>query len=399
MKTRYLHILSALAVLALSMTGCIYPFEIDTGEESSDEHLVIEGDILIGEISTVKLSYVRDLRYTEESPEVYAYVSVEDSDGLTYHGRVSASDGGRTYMIDTRMAEPGRKYRLVVTTLDGKSYASEWAEPTHPADIDSISWIKDEEHGRIAIALSMHSDDNEHYFRWNYDETWEYHTLYYSRLQYLPPVTGTYTWNGGYGMIEELPYGLNYYYCWQQQSSTDVMIFSTEQQTEDRFQDLEFLLLYQGDSRLSVMYNIKVYLSTLTKDAYRYWQNMRTNSDQSGSLFTPNPSEMIGNIRSLDNPDELVIGYISVVQRESASMYMSNDDLDGFYQPSGYGMSEPKYVAFHNWLSAYYSGLAPVNSRVEDFETKYYWAPRGCVDCRALGGTKVKPEGWPTDHN
>ena len=177
------------------------------------------------------------------------------------------------------------------------------------------------------------------------------------------------------------------------------MIFSTEQQTEDRFQDLEFLLLYQGDSRLSVMYNIKVYLSTLTKDAYRYWQNMRTNSDQSGSLFAPNPSEMIGNIRRLDNPDELVIGYISVVQRESASMYMSNGELDGFYQPGGAWMSDPIFVAENNWLSSYYSGLAPFTRKVEDFQSHYYWVPANCVDCRRLGGTKVKPEGWPTDHN
>ena len=50
-----------LTSLALALAGCIYPFDAEVATEDSGG-LVVEGDILIGDLARVSLSCVRPLR-------------------------------------------------------------------------------------------------------------------------------------------------------------------------------------------------------------------------------------------------------------------------------------------------------------------------------------------------
>ena len=58
MATKYIVRIAALAATLLSAAACIYPFEVELGQ-NGEWPLVIEGDILIGDVSTVSLSHVR----------------------------------------------------------------------------------------------------------------------------------------------------------------------------------------------------------------------------------------------------------------------------------------------------------------------------------------------------
>ena len=173
------------------------------------------------------------------------------------------------------------------------------------------------------------------------------------------------------------------------------MIFSTERQTDDRFVDLEFRPIPRDDLRISYRYHIDVYLEPLSEDAYRYWENVKANSEYNGNLFAPNPSEMIGNIRCEQDPDEMVMGYISVTSRAHKALLIRHSE-SRFYKDS-HPYEEPVVVNRGEWYQYYKDGYLPYSYYEAPGDvSQTYWARSRCVDCRIKGrGTTQQPEDWP----
>lgn len=383
-----------LSMLALSLTACIYPYEADI--PNSGKSLVIDGDILIGENTMVNVSFTQPMDGSGASAPPLADVWVEDDAGTVYDGVLAAGELASpaplptmTYMVDTKSAVPGRKYKLCVRLVDGdRRYESDWCEVQKPVSFDELKYIKDEEHNRLALAISISGQDSR-YYRWSYEETWEYHAFYHAYYQYIPPASMV----GGYGEITHFTDRDNYA-CWRSQPSQRIMLFSTEEQAEDRFEDLEFHLIPRTDSRLSVRYYINVHLQAMPKQGYEYWQKMHTDSDFDGSLFSPTPSGMAGNIHCVQDPDEMVIGYICAAQRVSKYV-LYIDALNKFYTPTPKTYPELEIVHEADWLKKYtQEDMVPVSSTYEMMFLEYQWAPRWCADCRFYGGTNVPPSFW-----
>lgn len=393
MKTLKLHIkaLSFLAVL-LGMASCVYPLDIEA--EGEGGAMVIEGDILIGEFTTVKVSTTTPISviYQEEA-NISAEVSVVDDLGSVYPVKYRSSSG---YMVDTREASPERLYKLRVRNLrTNKTYESSFQRVCKPGVIDSLSYIPDEKRDRMNIAISMHAG-GESYFKWDYVEDWEYHTILQARYVYVPPTVTQYWWGSpvpdGPGEVVQAFVPDNNYYCWSHNESSNIMVFSTENQSDDRFVDLEFYSINRTDRRISYIYHIAVQLQAITKDAYAYWQNVRNNSDYSGSLFAPNPSEVIGNITCLEDPSEIVYGYISAAQRSSNALYILNDRT-GFYKEResfDETLLQPRKDEWYDHYRAGYAPYAPPQPLADPD-----WISRRCVDCRVFGGSPyAKPDYW-----
>ena len=392
MKTHILSILSVIASVLASASSCVYPFEAELEGDSGT--FVIEGDIIIGNVMPVSLSYTASVSTPKavEYPE-NASVWVEDDRGGRYDGRF-VSKG--LYSVDMTEADPGLNYRLMVTNGDtGLEYASAWEKVCKAPQIDSLSYIVNEGKDRLDIALSMHSE-GESYFRWKYREDWEFHTIYRAYVKYIPP--------SGYGSItnpgtvEDFVYPENNYYCWKHEDSKEIMTFSTESQTEDRFVDLAFHSIPRTDRRISMLYHIEVELEPVSKDAYLYWENMKRNSEYNGNLFSPNPSEMLGNIRCLNDTTDVVFGYINVAQVDTESLFFNNSELM-FYKNKDNSQDEPLELSgSREWFSMYKSGLLPYDYKSVSDRNTTLWAPASQVDCTCMGGTKQKPSYWPNDH-
>jgi hypothetical protein len=146
------------------------------------------------------------------------------------------------------------------------------------------------------------------------------------------------------------------------------------------------------------MYRIKVDLEPLTKEAYLYWENVKSNSDYNGNLFAPTPSEMVGNIRCEQEPEELVIGYISAAQRAEKTIYLDAEEVQ-FYKDSD-PYEEPQLLESQiDWYEFYLrKRFLPYSSVVPGNYSQTYWAPARCVDCRLRGGTLARPDDWPVLH-
>jgi len=70
--------------------------------------------------------------------------------------------------------------------------------------------------------------------------------------------------------------------------------------------------VHAADEKLSVKYSILVKQHALTAAAFNFYSIIKKNTEQIGSIFDAQPSELKGNIHSVNDPAEPVIGYISV---------------------------------------------------------------------------------------
>lgn len=403
MMKKYISIIPGIIAALATVSACIYPFNPEI--KASDNRLVIEGDILIGEVSTIQISRVYELGNRDffggngALAPVDTEIQIESEDGKHYPPLPVKSNYAK---IDLTNAPDNVRYRLCVYEANsGKHYNSAWMDVTKPATIDNLTHhaIERGPHGSVAIALSMHSNDDSKYYRWSYSETYEYHSQYLATYFYRPPVKDTPTWNNGYGVIEKFDYGKNNYYCWRTLESSEILLFSTNIQSENRFEDLEFHVIPKESTKLQEVYYIKVYLQALDENGYRYWKSLYDNTYQQGNLFSPTPSSMRGNILCEEDPDELVLGYISAAKRATEDLYI--DNLDHHYyvyvrDPNKMYYDDPIQVPMTDWARKYNSGWAPYTLEIdENFREYITWLPQWCVDCKYSGGTKTKPAGWP----
>lgn len=397
------HLFSMILLMG-ALVSCIYPFEPEISKEA--RKLVIEGDILLGDLTTVKLSYMSylDERYAE--PLYECEVKVQDSEGNEYpafRDVIGYSPDGHElvnnsiYTINTRYpvgsVTGDTQYRLFVRLRDGREYASEWQTPRLAPEVDSVTHELDV--STVNFNISLHSDDGEQYFRWYFDEDWEYQVYYNAKYYYVPPTDDE---DDPCGSIIPFSNGENTRYCWKTGSSTAMYFTTTKELSSNTVTEKNFYRIHKDNQKLSILYAMTVRTESLSEDAYRYWNNLFNNSENVGNLFAPIPSEVRGNIRSLDDPDELVLGFINVSTVAQTRIFVDNA-VTGYYDVPWH--LEPDEVSQvipdTEWKSAYFGKyrMRPVSKgEGKDF----YWAPIQCVDCRYAGGTKNRPSWWPNNH-
>ena len=416
MSTNILSRTAALAAAALLAASCIYPYPVDIAR-GGEYPLVVEGDILIGSITTVKLSHVRPFNLTDyESVPVVASGYIEGEDGSKVEGTsdytASDSENGILY-FDTSNLNKDQRYRLHVETRPqegGESHVFEsaWLMPCPAPTIDALTYSKNEDFKELWIGLSMHCN-GAHYFRWAFNETWEYHSDIRSELDYVPSkkhLEWDYKrWTSVWKVDEEGHYEKIFpgnYYCWKSYDSPSINIFSTVNQTEDRFEELAFHTIPLSDKRLQSLYRITVQLAAQSEDAYNYWNNIRQNSSGQGSIFSPVPSEMASNVFCISDPSVQVVGYLNAAVPARAIMYYDNLE-EGFYEPEKPHERMDTTISASNIEVAdnlYNAGFLPYrevyNSPVP-VPSDYTWALSVCIDCQKQGGTRTRPADWPNN--
>lgn len=412
MATKYLFRIAAIAATLLAAAACIYPYEVEL-DQASELPLVVEGDIHIGGVTTVQLSHVRPFNIDEnETTFVIADGFIEGEDGtrvlpdnpyIDYYaeyldrtGMVRGEYGipSSRLTFQTEDLPASQRYRLFLQTYDPQTgratntFESDWLTPCPAPTIEELTYSQQPEYDELWVGLSMHCHGS-HYFRWTFSETWEYHSDINTWYEYKPALRDV-------GRYE----GATLYYCWKSEESGQINIFSTVNQTEDRFEELAFHRISLSDKRLQVLYRIKVRLEALSEDAYNYWYNMQQNSEGQGSIFSPTPSEMASNIRCTSDPTVQVMGYLNAAVQTEALMYYDNQK-NGFYKPDKPFERFDTKVSVHQqdsmayWYARGFLPYDPVYEEMSPNPSHYMWATSICIDCRKQGGTKNKPADWP----
>ena len=368
--------------------GCKEPYNVPSPSPPTG-YLVVEGFINNGQGPT-GITLTRTTKLYDSVDIIYernAQLSIEGENNESFPLYESING---TYLSSQLYLNSNKKYRLHIKTTDGKEYLSDFATVKSTPPIDSVSWKR--ENG-VQIYISTHDpQNNTRYYQWKYEETWEFHSAYKSELKYvLDPNT-----NSPIGIRDRNPdqtADTTIYKCWKTNNSTNIALGSSEKLTQDLIY-LPLIYLEPGSAKLTVLYSINVRQYALSHEAYLFLQKIKKNTEQLGSLFDPQPSELQGNIHCITYPAEVVVGYVEVSREQQQRIFINRSQVpDWAYTPR---CRQIKIDNNRDSIMKYGSGVIPtVPAAFAGMSiTAFYATEERCMNC-TLQGTNVRPAFWP----
>lgn len=286
---------------------------------------------------------------------------------------------------------PTQKYRLRIK-INASEYLSDFEPVKLTPPIDSVGYTV--QNGNVNLYVNAHdATNNTHYYRWDYDETWMFHAKYES----------VFILDQGTNTIQARRPDQMAYYCFGNTTSSNIVLTSTEKLAKDIVYQSLLTQMPLTSEKVETKYSILVRQYALTPDAYAFYQNIKKNTEQLGSIFDAQPSQLSGNIHSVSNPNEPVIGYITVSNIQSKRIFIAHEALPGDVQPV--------YPYDCEQDSAYYSqpktGVNQVqntlvNPPIDYIPTSaiknslgqiigYLYSTIPCTDCTLRGTTQTPP--------
>ena len=319
------------AVLLL-LSGCIYPFHADIESESIDK-IVVSGDIIIGGTTRITLGYVYPLSTLPSDMRgnyPMGTVTIENDSGGRWEGTYSFNG---IYSFDTTEAPAAGRYRLHILLKDGREYSTPWTGVKQAPVITNFRY-KGGTQG-VAIYLSLDGADSLWNFRWDYTETWEYHADFVPELMYVPGLPPEDQQNPSKIYREPFPSEIKTT-CWNSYSTIEPGLASAEGQSDNVLKDICIHSMPSSDRRISVRYSMLLTVRGLSSEALSWHRHMNALSNESGSLFSPTPSEMQGNVRCISDETQMALGYVDVVCCVSKRIYVPGSFYRRPYDPEAF---------------------------------------------------------------
>ena len=376
------------SIIILLLAGCRQTYDPKV-EAKNIRLLVVEGFLNSGQGPTnIRLSRTSDLKDTVIKPELGAQVSVEGDNGSSF---ALTDNTNGDYNIAQLNLDNSVKYRLHIKTTDGKEYVSDYSSVKFSPPIDSITWQR--ENGGLTLYINAHDAQNAtKYYQWKYEETWEFHSAFYNSLKYLVDPVSQRRIGVEYKNIDHSADTTNYK-CWNTINSSSIILGSTEKLTSDVIY-LPFHSIEPHSEKLSVLYSLNLRQYAISQNEYLFLQKMKKNTEQLGSLFDAQPSELSGNIHCLTDPNEIVIGYVEISQEQIKRIFIDHSQVpDWNYDPGCYKIEIDNHP---DSIAKYAHNVVPtVPAKTSPFGiVSFYVSTDRCVDC-TLRGIHQKPSFWP----
>lgn len=378
---RVFHIL-ILVMFFTTIFGCKKPYT-PTAVTTANNYLVVEGVINIGSDSTqIKLSRTVNLSVATTNPETGAIVQVE-SDQNTIYPLTELKRG--LYIIASLNLDTTRKYRLRIKTKDSQEYLSDLVAAQVTPPIDSVGF--NVLNGGLQIYANAHDPKNStHYYRWDYAETWQFTAKYYSEFV-----------SNGTNIVARTN-DQDIYTCFANDVSSSIILGSSAKLAKDVIYQSPITSIAPSAEKIEIKYSILLRQYALSSDAYNFWVNLKKNTEQLGSIFDAQPSNINGNIHNVANPKEPVIGYISACSVQSKRIFIKRNQL-----PSSWTAIYPFDCEIDSLLFRDKNGnnfvqevLVPLSSPlvpIGSFAGGFSSSSHECVDC-TVRGTKAQPAFW-----
>jgi hypothetical protein len=333
--------------------------------------LVVEGYLNVKGKSFFKLSRTRRLGDSRANlPESGAIVSVENDRDQSY---ILTEEEQGFYYLNLN-DEDSKRYKLKIRLADGSLYESAMVKINR----DSILSLKKEiKEGTVEIQLNSGGISDVGNYRYEFEETWEFKTL---KSEFKWVVVNRLT-GDGVVLRREGPEDFIPNICWKSTKSSQIILNSSKNLDSNRILNYPINYLPPNSEKLQKRYSILVRQYALTDSAYVFWEKLRRNTEELGTIFSPQPSEMAGNIKNLSNPNVPVLGYFSSGVVVEKRIFVERQEV-----PSWVNLNECRDEAVEQPKDYFSSQWIPTQSETVG-------APKACVDCR-LTGSDVKPSFW-----
>jgi len=377
------------------IAGCKKPYA-PKAISTNNNLLVVEGVINTGNDSTViRLSRTVSISgKTTANPEQGATVTIESDQAVSY--QLQQVDSGR-YTSAPLNLDNTHKYRLRINTADGRTYLSDYVEAKVTPPIDTFDYAITG--SGINFYTSTHDAANKtKYYRWDYTETYIYESVLSTSIAFdnSYPLTSQ--------KFRYVPPDERTHICYVTAPSSTVVLNSNAGLSQDVVINNPITQVPSTSEKLYHRYTIQVRQYALTREAFEFWSNLKKNTEQIGTIYDAQPSEIKGNIHCLSNAAEPVIGYISASTVTQKRLFIDNRDLPGWPIPDQGGCTTqllkwddgvtPPELTSGVWIPV---GTLNKTYNVAQKDTQFsvkagYY---DCVDCRYhLHGTNIKHGFW-----
>ncbi|WP_375435898.1 DUF4249 domain-containing protein [uncultured Hymenobacter sp.] len=354
--------------------------------------LVVDGFINSNGITTINLSRTYNISSAAAAPkEAKATVYLEEENGVRNVLRESSQG---TYTSAPLRLNPTKRYRLFISATGGKDYASDFVIVKTTPPIDNVAW----QAVPTGLNIYVNSHDNTsatQYYRWEYEETWEITPPYAPAVEYRN------------NRIQDIttPYPR---LCWGTFKSVDIELTNTTRLNQDIVSNYLLRSFPTTANQFNTTYSLLVKQYAQTAEEYMYWDLLKKNTENIGTLFDPLPAQVTGNVHCLTDETELALGYIGAHSVEEKRIFIRRAELPRtWFVQTGYERCVPPDSVFFfkpppqppiaQILLGAFGGSAyfPIGPLFESSGLIGYTAQsRDCIDCRTRG-TAGKPSFWP----
>lgn len=385
------NIVLLIIIVMIAGIDCKKPYA-PTITATNSNYLVVEGVINTGQDSTI-INLSRTVNIADSvrtRPELNAQITVEGDQNSIYPLQEL---GNGKYGSPGLNLDISHKYHLHILTAAGKEYLSDYEAPKASPAIDSVGYVV--QNNGITLYVNTHDATNStRYYRWDYTETWNFHARY----------NAAFITDG-----KELNYRTQdqqIYTCFASDTSNGILLGSTRALSQDVIYQSPLTQISSTSEKLEARYSILVREYALTNEAYNFWQNLKKNTEQLGSIFDAQPSEIQGNIHCVTNPSEPVVGYMSVGTVQQKRIFISYGQLPQAWKATYPYQCELDSLLYCNGqdcqndvalfllpLGGKEFAISPVPQKNGPGIAGYVSADAQCADCTIRGTTKP-PAFW-----
>ncbi len=413
-----LYIIVTSIVLLLVVDSCVEPFQVET--QGFAGVLVVDARITNEEKQhEVLLSRARPFEQDSITPERSAQVSIVNNSGTIYE--FEESRPGSYISTIVFGGESGQEYQLLVTTSDGQSYASTSETMPENIAISDLTFKRETndlgEDG-LSVVLDNSSFENQpRYFRYDYEENYKIVAPNWDPFEFVIIDSVACTDGDAFEVGIKAKKPLQGLVCYGQKSSTDIILASTANLEGNTLSDFVVRFVKRENYILRHRYSILVNQYTQSVDAHSYYQSLLAFSVSESVFSETQPGFLLGNIESVTNSQQPVIGYFETATISSKRIYFNYEDLFPEAELPEYPfncatLGNPRLIPRGYHCSNGSSGVcdgnceSPLIGQIQanlivfaaekdpiDFGSPYLTLPRGCGDCTALG-SEIKPDFW-----
>jgi hypothetical protein len=367
----------------LLVLSCIEPYEPQVGQDSLNI-LVVDG--FVNALS--RTQPISELGFS--APETKATVTIDASTGVSY-SLVEKELG--EYKIKELAIDKSAFYTLHIKTISGSEYISDTIRIRATPPIDSLGFTISSSGEMLNVHVNTHDPERmTRYYGWDFIETYEYLATDSSEFKFINN--------------EAIPRTLeeSVFACWQTEDPTSISIGTSVRLVDDIIHRKSIIHIPKGSTKLSVRYSVLVKQRALSVLEYTFLDQLRKTTETLGGIFPTAPGSVLGNIYSISDKNEPVLGYFSGAEITEKRFFIEYLDMPEYFR------------SFRNNIDCEFELTCPIFPdpvtgnplfcvslddlpddaiilRILD-QNFYLFTSAECGDCRVRGGTTKKPEFW-----
>lgn len=396
-------LIMAIISTTLLCTHCIVPYEPDI--HGRNGLLVVDGSLIKGlETQVITISRTSVISKPEFMPVQNCHVKIMDNNGTEFEFQES-SPGKYVANIDDAVLNYDMQYKLIFSTSSGDNYESDYQVLLQTCPVDSAYALVENHYSTVTESETLSGyqfyidlnapQDASRYYRWVLEETWT-------------RILDNEIWGLYDGVsFKKFDRRDSLQQCWVTEDVKGLYAASTVALSTNQMKKVPLHFVEKDSPKMNNKYCATIRQYALNPDAYEYWYEKEKELNESGNIYSIQPSQPKSNVHNLNNPGEMVMGFFWAASSSVKRVFVDPHNLR-----SGEAMA-CRYIGvycesqdYNDIVAALYPAFTafaeelpepPIYIAVEKSVSYHIVITPPCADCRVLGGDAHKPDFWKWD--